>query len=97
MSDLDRIEIAFTSDVPEAFKRRMVNAIAHNAKHSELWLYESINKATGAYRIEITAHDRTTIDLTDGQVVERLRNVAASQGMNVKELLRKLASENADA
>jgi hypothetical protein len=42
---------------------------------------------------ERRAHDRETFDLTDGQVVERLRVAANKQGINVKELLRKLAQE----
>lgn len=93
MSSTDRIELAFTSDVPEAFKDRTVQAIVSNAHHSNLHTYETFNKATGAYRIEVTAHDRTTFDLTDGQVVERLRLTAKVQGMSVIELLRKLAAE----
>ena len=58
-----------------------------------LWAYEAVSRANGAARIEITAHDRATMDVTDGQAVERLRESARRQGITVVELLRKLASE----
>jgi len=94
MSELDRIELEFTSDVTGEARLSIIEAIKDICTDFELYRYHSISKLNGATRIEIAAHDRTTIDYTDGQVVEKLRVVAKEQGMSVVELLRKLATDN---
>lgn len=93
MGHLDRMEIEFTSDVPRIVREAIYSAIVDTVREGpiKLWAYEAISRLNGAARIEITAHDRDTFDLTDGQVVERLREVARTQSMSVQALLRKLS------
>ncbi len=95
MGHLDRVELEFTSDVPSIVREAIYNAIVDTVRDGPitLWAYEAVSRTNGAARIEITAHDRTTYDLTDGQVIERLRETARTQGMSVQSLLRKLATE----
>ena len=97
MSDTDHIRIDFTSDVPEATRLWLLRELMLKPgiawPDHTTWSYMHHDKLTGQLVIEITAHDRDTFDLTDGQVVERLRGTARQQGISVKELLRKLATE----
>jgi hypothetical protein len=101
MGYLDRIEIEFTSDVPSNVRDYLIGGVHERIgivnetmpEYRDLYKYVSENRLNGAHRIEITAHDRTTFDPTDGQVVERLRVTAKDQGISVQELLRRLASD----
>jgi hypothetical protein len=98
MSQTDHIRIDFTSDVPEVERLMIIARVRYYEDpilnpDIELHQYEHFDTTTGQLVIEITAHNRDTFDLTDGQVVERLRATAKSQGLSVKELLRRLATE----
>lgn len=94
MASDDRIHLEFTSDVSHAVRQRILEAVLEAAGDDDCYVYRAASKAlSDTIHIDITAHDRTTFDLTDGQVVERLRPIAKAQGISVMELLRRLAQE----
>jgi hypothetical protein len=94
VSDTDRVHIAFTSSVPEDTRRTIIDTVVSLAQAAGMYVYqEPSTELSGTIRLDITAHDRATFDLTDGQVVERLRLKAAAQGISINEMLRRLAAE----
>lgn len=90
----DRLEITFTSDVSQDVRENLVSLILADATDAGLFIYKTASTVqSNVTTIDIAAHDRETFDLTDGQVMERLRVKAAAQGLSVIELLRRLAVE----
>ena len=85
----DRIRLDFTSDVSLPARERIEDAIASSVKDSGLYAYMHYDKECGAWSIDITAHDRTrSVDLTDGQLVARLKSIAADKGITIADMLR---------
>ena len=99
MADIERIHVTFTSDVPQAARDYVLDMLASmdGATLGERRLYayrQPSSVLSDTVQIDITGHDRTTFDLTDGQVIERLRLSAKAQGISVIEMLRRLAQDS---
>jgi predicted xylose isomerase-like sugar epimerase len=85
----DRIRLDFTSDVTEAQRGCIEDAIALTVKDLSLYAYMHFDKECGAWSIDITAHDRTrSVELTDGQLVARLKSISADKGITIADMLR---------
>src|SRR5665811_458319 len=85
----DRIRLDFTSDVEERKRDVLLNGLRGSATALGLYTYEHYDKESGAWSIDITAHDRTrSVDLTDGQLVARLRIIAEEKGITIADMLR---------
>jgi hypothetical protein len=85
----DRIRLDFTSDVPHSVGDDIVSIIRSAAMEAGLYCYEHYDKECGAWSIDITAHDRTrSVDLTDGQLVARLKAIADEKGITIADMLR---------
>ncbi len=85
----DRLRIDYTSDVSEYQRKNIEDAIGDSVKSQGLYAYMHFDKECGAWSIDITAHDRTrSVDLTDGQLVARLKSIADEKGITIADMLR---------
>ena len=85
----DRVRLDFTSDVEERKVDVLLNGLRGSATALGLFAYEHYDKECGAWSIDITAHDRArAVELTDGQLVARLKSIAADKGITIADMLR---------
>jgi hypothetical protein len=85
----DRVRIDFTSDVTHDQRNSIIEGITDKALENGLYYYPHYDKECGAWSIDITAHDRTrAVDLTDGQLVARLKAIADEKGITIADMLR---------
>ncbi len=85
----DRIRLDFTSDVTEQGRGVILARIVETVYNCNLYAYQHYDKESGAWSIDITAHDRTrAVDLTDNQLVARLKSIADERGITIADMLR---------
>ena len=85
----DRVRLDYTSDVSAEARQSIEDAIACSVAEKGLYAYMHFDKECGAWSIDITAHDRTrSVDLTDGQLVARLKTIADDKGITIADMLR---------
>jgi hypothetical protein len=85
----DRVRLDFTSDVTQACRMMLTENIEDTAKELGLYTYAHYDKECGAWSIDITAHDRArAVELTDGQLVARLKAIADEKGITIADMLR---------
>ena len=85
----DRVRLDFTSDVTREQNEAITTAIKESVYQEGLYYYEHYDKESGAWSIDITAHDRArAVDLTDGQLVARLKAIADEKGITIADMLR---------
>jgi hypothetical protein len=65
---------------------------ANSVSDSRLYTYQTIDKTSGQYVIEITAAERhAVVFLTDEQVLSVFEQAAINQGMSLQEFIKELA------
>lgn len=85
----DRVRLDYTSDVSQANRELILDAICYVAVKQGLYIYQHYDTATSAWSIDITAHDRSLKrDMTDGQIIGYLESIAEEKGLSVSALLR---------
>ena len=85
----DRVRLDYTSDVVADDRATIENCLTSTVARLGLFSYSHYDKESGAWSIDITAHDRTRmIELTDNQLVARLKSIADERGITIADMLR---------